>query len=46
MVYVATPNNLHFTHIKAALEKGKHVICEKPFTSTYDECKRIINTAF
>jgi scyllo-inositol 2-dehydrogenase (NADP+) len=45
IVYVATPNNLHFTHIKAALEKGKHVICEKPFTSTYDELATLYNLA-
>jgi predicted dehydrogenase len=30
-------------HIKAALEKGKHVICEKPFTSTYDELATLYN---
>lgn len=29
-VYVASPNNLHYAHTKAALLHGKNVICEKP----------------
>lgn len=31
-VYVAVPNHLHFEFAKKALENGKNVICEKPFT--------------
>lgn len=34
IVYVASPNSLHFDHAYLALQHGKHVICEKPFTST------------
>ncbi len=40
VVYVASPNSLHFTHVKAALEHGKSVIVEKPAFATiaeYDE---------
>ncbi len=32
-VYIASPNALHYAHCKCMLEHGKHVICEKPFTS-------------
>ena len=28
-VYVATTHNFHYENIKACLEKGKHVLCEK-----------------
>lgn len=31
-VYVALPNFLHYRFAKLALEAGKNVICEKPFT--------------
>jgi len=31
-VVIATPSRLHADMVKAALEKGLHVFCEKPFT--------------
>ena len=31
-VVVSSPNHLHFEHAKAALERGLHVLCEKPMT--------------
>jgi predicted dehydrogenase len=31
-VYVASPHGLHVDHVTAALEAGKHVLCEKPIT--------------
>lgn len=36
-VYVAVPNNLHFSFAKEALMADKNVIIEKPFTSNYKE---------
>jgi scyllo-inositol 2-dehydrogenase (NADP+) len=44
-VYVASPNSLHFEHAYRALEHGKHVICEKPFTSTLKETDTLISLA-
>ncbi len=29
-VYIATPHETHYEYIKASLEHGKHVLCEKP----------------
>ena len=29
-VYVASPHETHYGYVKAALERGKHVLCEKP----------------
>ncbi|MBA5729465.1 Gfo/Idh/MocA family oxidoreductase [Aerococcaceae bacterium INB8] len=40
-VYVALPNHLHFEFSKKALEAGKHVICEKPFTLTLKELEEL-----
>src|SRR5882724_4382883 len=33
-VHVCTPNAMHFPIAKAALEAGKHVICEKPLATS------------
>lgn len=33
VVYVASPNDLHFPQSAELLNAGKHVICEKPFVS-------------
>lgn len=42
IVYVASPNSLHYEYVKQALENDKHVICEKPFTSTLREMEELI----
>ena len=44
-VYIGIVNNMHFEYSKKALECGKNVICEKPFTSTAEELKVLINLA-
>ena len=43
--YVAVPNFLHYAFTKKALEAGKNVICEKPFTVKYDEFRKLKNLA-
>ncbi|HFI0507767.1 TPA: Gfo/Idh/MocA family protein [Streptococcus suis] len=37
LVYIASPNALHFEQAKAVLSVGKHVIIEKPMVSTPQE---------
>lgn len=37
LVVVSTPNETHFVLAKRALEAGKHVVIDKPFSSTSDE---------
>lgn len=37
VVYVGTINTLHFEHVMMCLEAGKHVLCEKPFASNYEQ---------
>lgn len=44
-IYVAVPNNLHYSVSKKALEAGKNVICEKPFTLKYDEAVELFEIA-
>jgi len=42
LVVVNTPNETHYAYTKEALEAGKHVIVEKPFTVTTDEANELI----
>src|ERR687885_2167863 len=30
VVHITSPNRHHYAHARAALEAGKHVVCEKP----------------
>ena len=45
LVIVNTPNSTHYEYAKKALQAGKHVIVEKPFTITVDEGKELIAIA-
>ena len=44
-IYIASPNSLHYTHVKFALEHGKNVLCEKPFVPTAAEADELIALA-
>lgn len=44
-VYIASPNSLHYAQAVKALHAGKHVICEKPFTSNLKETRALISLA-
>lgn len=45
LIVVNTPNHLHYQQAKQALEAGKHVIVEKPFTVTAQEAQDLIDKA-
>ena len=45
VIYVAVPNATHYGIAKKALENGKHVIMEKPFTANYRQAKKLVDLA-
>ena len=44
-VEISTPHTLHFEQIMAALDKGLHVLTEKPMVCTVDHARRVIAKA-
>lgn len=44
-IVIATPVDTHYRLSKLALEAGKHVLVEKPLTSSYLEAKELVNIA-
>lgn len=45
LVDVSTPDYTHHDFVIAALEAGKHVLCEKPLANTLDEAKEMLEAA-
>ncbi len=45
IVYISTVNAQHYPWAKAALEHGKHVICEKPCTTTAAQTRELFALA-
>ncbi len=45
VVYVATPPPMHAANALMAIEAGKHVLVEKPFTINAGEAREIMNAA-
>ena len=44
-IYNPLPNHLHGKWTRAALDAGKHVLCEKPFTANAEEAREIAAVA-
>ncbi|MGC9341463.1 MAG: Gfo/Idh/MocA family oxidoreductase [Bacteroidales bacterium] len=45
LIIVNTPDPLHYSFAKKALEAGKHVVVEKPFTQSYKQAEELIEIA-
>ena len=44
-IYVATPHTLHLSNSADALRAGKAVMCEKPLTTSTEECRQLLDVA-
>lgn len=44
-VYIAAPHDSHYAYAKAALEAGKHVLCEKPLCFSRAEAEELFTLA-
>lgn len=42
IVYVTTPNSLHYKHVLQIAATGKHVICEKPLADNAQQAREMI----
>jgi predicted dehydrogenase len=45
LVSIATPADLHYPMARAALERGRHVLCEKPFALNQAQAKDLAGLA-
>ncbi|MAT58498.1 MAG: oxidoreductase [Ignavibacteriae bacterium] len=45
IIAIATPVDTHFKFAKEALESGRHIWVEKPFTSTSEQAKELLEIA-
>lgn len=45
VIYVATPHSHHFANTLLALNAGKHVVCEKPFTVNAEQTRILARLA-
>ena len=45
LIVIASPNTTHFAYAKKALEAGRHVVVDKPFTLTLGEADELIRLA-
>jgi len=45
IVYVGTIPSVHKAHVMLAIEAGKHVLCEKPFSANIDDARAMYEAA-
>lgn len=45
LIVIATPNQSHFSLAKHCLNAGRHVVIDKPFTTTVDEALELLHLA-
>ena len=45
LIYITTPNYLHFEQTLKSLESSMHVLCEKPIALNSSDCKILIDKA-
>ena len=45
VVAIVTPNHIHYAAARAFLERGIHVICDKPLTATLLEARQLVAVA-
>lgn len=44
-VIIATPNFTHAAILKDAFQTDKHILCEKPLCTTFDDCRWVVEAA-
>ncbi|KIW18580.1 hypothetical protein PV08_02868 [Exophiala spinifera] len=45
IVYIGTPHSFHHRNALDAIQAGKHVLCEKPFTLNLEQAREVVETA-
>jgi predicted dehydrogenase len=45
VLHICTPNDVHAAQALAALERGIHVVCEKPLTVSTDQSRALVEAA-
>src|SRR6267378_1898583 len=45
LIVIATPNDTHYSFVRQCLEAGHDVVVDKPFTTTFEEAKALVQFA-
>lgn len=45
IIYIASPISTHYQYARMAIENGRHVLCEMPFTETVTEANELLKLA-